>query len=524
MSAPAAFTSSTESFAWDQLLSESPTTLQLPSRYRSPFVDLGEDLFRKILSYICAESLDDVITTDAYRFLLPFAVCSKHHYIYTLHAIRGLSLLPLNFSAAHNKQRKIPAFPLPSSAPKTNIPSVAITTATPVSITTPASKLPLSPSSSFDTKSDFSQPTFTVFPNLRPTQALSFAPFSKPTSLTSMHRTTLMDTRLARIASSLPSLRIVRLFNNSEISDIGLHLLTSAAPNLEELRLRAVRTVTVRGLEALASCPRITTLDLSFSRNLGDECAQLIASLPRLRHLYVAYWRITDAFMATVLQNTSLRRLCVSSCSALTAHSFKLLAYHARIESLSVRSNDALGDDALRWIASCSSLTTVDVSLARRLTDDGLRHFAMTDVHSTDHSALVSLSLSNIPFLTDQSLRNIATGCKALRHLDLSCCNMITDNGIEALRNLTHLKSLDVSGCTSLTDQAIDVIASLPQLTDLKLARCFLLTDTAVDSIVDHASQNNSLMSIDMRYCNSVSTNALNRLQLVCAQLLRPRH
>lgn len=523
MTPPASFSSVAEPFAWDDVLSESPTKLCLPSHYRSPFVDLGEDLFRKILSYICDQSLDDVLTTDGYRFLLPFAVCSKHHYIYTMQSIRGLSLLPLNFSSSQNKNRKIPAFPLPSNSPKSNIVSSQITPATPVSISSPGPKLSLSPSSSFDTNSDMSQPTLAIFPNLRPPHSFSFAP-SRSTSLNSLHRTTLMDTRLARIALSLPSLRSIRLFNNSEISDVGLHMLTSAAPNLEELRLRAVRTVTARGLDALASCPRITILDLSFSRNLGDECAQLIASLPRLRDLYVAYWRITDAFMSTVLQNTSLRRLCVSSCSGLTATSFKLLAEHRRIEWLSVRSNDALGDDALRWIASCPSLTTLDVSLSRRLTDDGLRHFGIPDVDATDHSALVSMSLSNIPYLTDESLCTIASGCKALRHLDLSCCKMITDNGVQALCDLNHLESLDLSGCNSLTDQAIDAIVSLPCLTNLKLARCSLLTDAAADSILDQVSQRQARISIDMRYCNSVSTDALDRLQLVCTQLLRPRH
>lgn len=522
MSPPASFSSFLEPFDWDDVLSESSTKLRLSSHYRSPFVDLGEDLFRKILSYICDQSLDDVITTDGYRFLLPFAVCSKHHYIYTLHAIRGLSLLPLNFSTSQNKIRKIPAFPIPSNSPQSDIVPPQTTPATPVRIPSPAPKLSLSPSSSFDANSDVSQPTLAIFPNLRP-HSLSFAP-SRSTSLNSLNRTTLMDTRLARIASSLPSLRSIRLFNNSEISDVGLHLLTSAAPNLNELRLRAVRTVTARGLDALASCPHITVLDLSFSRNLGDECAQLIASLPRLRDLYVAYWRITDAFMSTVLQSTSLRRLCVSSCSRLTATSFKLLAEHRRIEWLTVRSNDALGDDALRWIASCPSINTLDVSLSRRLTDDGLRHFGVPDVDATHRSALVSMSLSNIPYLTDESLRAIVSGCKALRHLDLSCCKMITDNGVQALCDLTHLESLDVSGCTSLTDHAIDAIASLPCLTNLKLARCFLLTDAAADSILDQVSQRQARISIDMRYCNSVSTDALDRLQLVCTQMLRPRH
>lgn len=488
--------------------------VKLPSTYKSPFVDLGEDIFRRILYYICGEPLEDVITTDGYRCLLPFAVCCKHHYVFTLRTIRGLSVLPLHFArGAPTNRRKVPSFSLsfkstepllPVSSKNTNISSTSPTVSDP--------ELPV------------------IFPNLKPpTPALTSSRLSSPFQSPSIPvscRTTFLDTRLPRMALRLPSLRVIRLFNNSEISDLGLHTLTAAAPQLEELRLRALRTVTVVGLESLKQCSKLRVLDLSYSRNLGDQCGPVIASLPCLQQLHVAYWRISDMFMETILQNKTLLGLCISSCHNITAHSFNLLAQHGRMEWLRLRASDTLSDESLRCIASCKSLKSVDVSFARRVTDDGLGYFGLRQMELEDGEdySLNSLTLTNIPYLSDRTLHALATRCRNLRHLDISHCSMVTDDGIESLRSMENLESLDVSGCTLLTHRAVKAAASLPHLSNLVLARCVGLTDVATDAIVEEAqARRSNYLSVDLRHCFSVSAEALDRLEPLCKRLIRPR-
>lgn len=74
-----------------------PTTMSLPPTCKSPFIDLGEDVFRKLLTHIAGESIDGVVTPHAYRHILPFALCNRHHYIWTLSSIRSLAVLPLSY-------------------------------------------------------------------------------------------------------------------------------------------------------------------------------------------------------------------------------------------------------------------------------------------------------------------------------------------------------------------------------------------------------------------------------------------
>ena len=54
----------------------------------------------------------------------------------------------------------------------------------------------------------------------------------------------------------------------------------------------------------------------------------------------------------------------------------------------------------------------------------------------------------------------IVSGLPTLRHLSLSGCSKITDEGIEILaENLTHLRTLDLSWGPRITDASLECIA-----------------------------------------------------------------
>ena len=62
----------------------------------------------------------------------------------------------------------------------------------------------------------------------------------------------------------------------------------------------------------------------------------------------------------------------------------------------------------------------------------------------------------------------------ALRSLDLSWCERLTDAGVAALgqHGGTRLTQLHLAGCTELTDAAAAAVGHLQHLTHLNLAGC----------------------------------------------------
>ena len=60
------------------------------------------------------------------------------------------------------------------------------------------------------------------------------------------------------------------------------------------------------------------------------------------------------------------------------------------------------------------------------------------------------------------------SGLSALRELNLSFCQNITDAGLAELRFLSNLKTLNVANCPMLSDGGLDgVLNSLPRLSQV---------------------------------------------------------
>lgn len=429
-------------------------TLPVPPRKparRSPFAALGPDLFHLLLSHIAGESMDRPITTDAYRFILPFAVCCTSHYNLTIRAIHGLSLLPLNFTLDRSgHRRRPPSFP---------------------------TALLLSP------------------PTTR----------SPPLSL---------DRHLPRAIARLPELCVLHLFRNSQVCDAALSEIAHAAPNLRELRLRANRSLSVVGLRALQSCSRLAILDLSYCLGLSNECATLLASLPVLHTLLLAYWPISDAFIATLATSTTLRDLCLTACSTLTSTSCLHLANAGRLTALRFRSSPTLDDRAVSHLAQLPTLTTLDLALSRHISDSSLTALSNPEALPNLHR----LTFSQCTNITDNGVIHLSQNHN-VRVLDLSFCHHLTDMAVEALTRMLRLESLDIGGCRNVSDEAVRRLTRLPWLCRLGLSRCVALTDRTAEALVKAA--NAPLEFVDVRNCFAMSSEALEELNGACKQLLR---
>jgi maleate cis-trans isomerase len=161
----------------------------------------------------------------------------------------------------------------------------------------------------------------------------------------------------------------------------------------------------------------------------------------------------------------------------------------------------ALTDQGLRAVSSLASLTCLDLSYCRRVTDEGVRAvvssctalktlnlFACDKV--TDEGVRAVSSLHALTFLdltdskvTDESVRAVASSCTALQTLNLWACDKVTDEGVKAVSSCTALKTLDLYACIKLTDVGVRALSSLPALTSLDLRHCGKVTAAGVQAL-----------------------------------------
>ncbi|PXF46985.1 putative F-box/LRR-repeat protein [Gracilariopsis chorda] len=441
----------------------------------SPFVDLGPDVFELLLGYLCGEPLSTAISTDAYRRLLPFAICCTQHYDLTIRCIKGLSLLPLHFTQRSTVRSAPPVPPFP----------VALYS--------------------------FYSPAYHHYGNQSSRHALGF-------SAQSPSRTSSLDVHLPRAVKSFPNLRTLHIYRTTRLSNQGFNALILSLPNLRELLVSANHHLTLDAIRDLPSCSQLQTLELSYCTGLGGEQSveggQLIARLTHLRTLSVAYWNIADQFVEHVSHLPHLETLDLSMCNRLTSRSCFHLARNAkRLRNLKFRCSMHLTDSGLRALAACSNLESVNFSLARRISDAGVQVFGDAQAMPNLHTVL----LSQCHMLTDAGVSHLSSN-QAIRRLDLSYCDCLTERIAHPLTRLRNLEEIDLTGCQGITDQVVQVLAQCTSLRSISLAYCSRLTDASVSALCSSARKE-PYSSVDLRNCCDISVTALTNLSSRCQTL-----
>uniref|UniRef100_A0A7S1YTP9 Uncharacterized protein n=1 Tax=Ditylum brightwellii TaxID=49249 RepID=A0A7S1YTP9_9STRA len=112
-----------------------------------------------------------------------------------------------------------------------------------------------------------------------------------------------------------------------------------------------------------------------------------------------------------------------------------------------------------------------------------------------------------------ESIRNLIQ----LQQLDLSQCDLITDEGVEHLHDLQFIEELSLGWCRSITDCGIGILSSQPfrkqNLRILRLARCSI-----TDIGIGHVGKLSNLEELDLNGCSSVGSVALG---LTLAKLMK---
>ncbi|KAF9576185.1 hypothetical protein EC968_010308 [Mortierella alpina] len=129
----------------------------------------------------------------------------------------------------------------------------------------------------------------------------------------------------------------------------------------------------------------------------------------------------------------------------------------------------------------CLALTTLVLSngASQNLTDRSLQQLACTFNHSLRVLNLANASSSSSLTGQNPGLMTIAIWCQNLVSLNISHCNLVTD---ELLGRLSEsLQSLNVAHCLEITDEGLRMLAgACPDLRELDITALSLVTDRGV--------------------------------------------
>ncbi len=145
----------------------------------------------------------------------------------------------------------------------------------------------------------------------------------------------------------------------------------------------------------------------------------------------------------------------------------------------------ALAEDSASWISNAGGSVTRDAH--GHITAIDLRASWVSDSDIANLSAIPTLTRLDLSEtrITDHGLRELKNA-PAIADLNLRYAELITDEGISALKTWKHLKHLDLQG-TKVTDSALQHLTGLTSLESLDLGYV-LVTDAGMEALTSLTS------------------------------------
>ncbi|XP_075748083.1 uncharacterized protein LOC119172887 [Rhipicephalus microplus] len=254
-----------------------------------------------------------------------------------------------------------------------------------------------------------------------------------------------------------------------------LRLSESCAPVLDCVARRGIRRIKV----------------LSYKE---DQVAQLVRALPDIRCLdlsdnySVNNNVILGAFKDTTYESCTVLNL--SWCPQIDDSAIDCLSSRLpNLEELYLVGCDHIADSSMGFIAArLPKLRVLDIKECE-VSNNGLQRLA-----GFGEDGVLSTTL----------------GVKALTHLGLEDCTLVSDAGLESISlGLVQLSSLDLSMCLSVTDSGLQHVGEMASLKKLSLVSCEELTGLSIHHL---AVGRFSLCSLDLSYCNHIDDDAISNI------------
>ena len=273
------------------------------------------------------------------------------------------------------------------------------------------------------------------------------------------------DACLGTIATNAEStgLVVLNLAGAENITDVGLQLLSACTSSLKHLNLdNAYRIASVGLATVTKKCNKLQHLSLSGCMGidgagfgiLGQNCRELV-SLKLSGCRQIKPW----AFMKIFESCKRLQSIDISFCVLVTDQEMKVLADNASdLRRLNLRDCSLISDIGLSYISlGCPRLS--EINLRRREMPFRVTDVALLQLGQACKS-IASISLHGCEMISDTGLSWLS-GSKDLRHLDLSNCNKVTNNGIRHIgEGCPNLRSIVLSNIKRVSDVGVRCLAT----------------------------------------------------------------
>lgn len=272
--------------------------------------------------------------------------------------------------------------------------------------------------------------------------------------------------------------------------------------------------------------------ECSFAMNddhFTDDVIRLLS--PDMTHLSVTSCSLSSRSIANLtLTCTHLQSLRFVNCRYLCADALKAIADNCQ----QLKQLCFVYDCPTPWTLSPDTLSPLIRGYSAFLQSVGFVGFdGLSDVEVDFFSgcygpSLRRINLSRCQLLTDNSLVSLANKCRTLRDVSFSGTK-VTDAGVIVLASASaHLQRLDLSDCAGVGDASMAVVADkCRRLERLSVENCQLVTDTALETLLAKCSSLQSINFSGTSIC-CVSPKILVPLKLKhfsaenCSQLKQP--
>ncbi|KAI1433929.1 RNI-like protein [Xylaria sp. CBS 124048] len=294
-------------------------------------------------------------------------------------------------------------------------------------------------------------------------------------------------------------------------ADSLANLITATGPFIKSLNIRGCLQIehNKRAEVLVAACKSLINASLEGCRNFQRPALHnLIRSNKRLTSLNLASMTtVTNSTCKIISQHCpQLEALNVSWCNHMDARGIRMIVLNClKLKDLRVGEIKGFGNiEVAKSIFLTNNLERLVLSGCDDLTDEAFR----TMIHGVR---------PDIDALTDRPI----VPPRKLRHLDLSRCSQLTNQGITVLSHLVpNLEGLLLNGCRELTDAALEpIVDSIPNLTHLELEDLSELTNNFLCKHLAQAPCAAKLEHLSVSYCEKVGDMGMLPIIKDCVRL-----
>eukprot|EP01132_Coremiostelium_polycephalum_P007447 gene7447-9152_t len=290
------------------------------------------------------------------------------------------------------------------------------------------------------------------------------------------------DNTLRLIGKYCPEIQFITLTRNQYITDVGFMNMVKHCNNILELNIEQCTNLTDASINQLANyCHKLRVLRMPGLNNvtslkaIGNNCPDLV------------FLDISECHKIS----TDLGYI-TKGCTKL--HSFRLRRCYGLVQDASLLSEDG-------EIHQMPRLTLLDWSHG---------NIEFQAIHSISHSckSLTSLNISYCKSLTDNAIERIASSLTSLTKLKIDGIANITDEGIKSLSEgpiFSTIEVLSLVGCRKISDVSAYHILRFHNLKKISIGGC-LMTTNGADLI---ASESFELVKIHVRHCLNINPTVL---------------